>query len=108
MWTTVLGYFFTWMQSRQETKAAEIQDKNTKDTNDNIRAQILDDQARNGISSTFWLVALEALLTIIVMWNIIAYGFHLPMFQTQFDPIALLLSLLGIHVLKIGHKYVTK
>ena len=100
---------FGWFTSKQEAKTTQAEDANIKDTNTNIHAQQLDDQTRNdGLYGMFWLVALETMLTIIVIYNTLAFGFGWTLFQTQYDPLTLLLSLGGIHIFKLGHKYVQR
>ena len=100
---------FGWLTSKQEAKNTQAEDVNIKDTNTNIHAQQLDDQTKTmGIYGNFWLVTLEAMLTIIVIYNTAAFGFGFTLFQTQYDPLTLLLSLGGIHIFKLGHKYVQR
>lgn len=101
----IVSSVMSWFTAKQVTKTALTNDQTVKDEKPNllIRQMIAQIAANN-----FWLIALETQLTLIVLWNMLAFNFGWPLFKTQFDALQLLLWLGGIHVLKMGHKYIIK
>jgi hypothetical protein len=96
---------FNWLTARQDTKTAQEKDTLEKDKTPNL---LIEQMIAQITVNNFWLIAVETELALIVMWNILAYGFGWPLFKTEFDALQLLLAFCGLHVIKIGHRYIFK